>query len=361
MNRNRLLLLFAIVVLFLSTALQAQFQDGSQSADLNLPLISQKAVTSQRIGITDITISYHRPLVNGRQQLWGKVIPYGKVWRAGANENTTIEFTDPVTIEGKPLAKGIYGLHMIPGENEWTIIFSKNSTAWGSFTYNQAEDALRVTVKPQASDFREALLYDFDALKPDSSVVTLRWEKLVVPFRVAVNANEITARSLPDQLRGLSGFGWNAWDDAAKYLLENKGNLDDALKYADRSIQNEERFDNLLTKSRVLEAQGKKDDAAGQRAKALEKANAVQTHVYARQLQNQGQQPQALEIFRQNAKKHPDEWIVHAGMARVYSAQADFTNAAKEMKTAMAGAPAVAKPNLESLIKRLEAKDDINK
>jgi hypothetical protein len=125
----------------------------AQSALLDLPRPSQHAVVTQRIGITDITIKYHRPLVNKRE-IWGKVVPYGQVWRAGANENTTISFSDPVTIEGKQLAKGIYGLHMIPGQNEWTVIFSNEHTAWGSFTYKQDDDALRVTVKSKPADFR---------------------------------------------------------------------------------------------------------------------------------------------------------------------------------------------------------------
>src|SRR5579863_579968 len=139
---------------------------------LDLPRASQHAVIMQRIGITDITINYHGPLVKGRT-IWGKVVPYGEVWRAGANENTTIKFADAVTIEGKPLDKGTYGLHMIPGQNEWTVIFSKQHTAWGSFTYKESEDALRVTVKPQASEFHEALTYDFNDVKPDSAVATL--------------------------------------------------------------------------------------------------------------------------------------------------------------------------------------------
>ena len=128
----------------------------AQSTILDIPRQSQHAVLMQRVGITDITISYHRPLVAGRK-IWGGVVPYGQVWRAGANENTTIEFTDQVMIEGKPLDRGTYGLHMIPNADEWTVIFSKNSTSWGSFTYDQKEDALRVNVKPHATEFREAL------------------------------------------------------------------------------------------------------------------------------------------------------------------------------------------------------------
>src|SRR5438270_1954328 len=152
----------------------------AQSTQLNLPRDSQRASVTQRIGITDITVKYHRPLVKGRT-IWGKVVPYGQVWRAGANENTTITFTDPVSIEGKPLDKGTYGLHMIPNEDHWTVIFSKMSDAWGSFTYDQKEDALRVDVKPQTTDMHDALTYDFDDLKADSAVLTLRWEKVAVP------------------------------------------------------------------------------------------------------------------------------------------------------------------------------------
>jgi len=186
----------------------------AQSFVLDLPRPSQHAVIIQRIGITDVTINYHRPMVNKRK-LWGGLVPYGQVWRAGANENTTIKFSDPVTIEGKPLAAGAYGLHMIPGENEWTVIFSRNSTSWGSFTYNQAEDALRVTVKPQAAEFHEALTYDFDDVNPDSTVVTLRWEKVAVPFKVGVNTHEIVEQNLHNQLRGLAQYSWQGWDDAA--------------------------------------------------------------------------------------------------------------------------------------------------
>src|SRR3989441_1394003 len=186
----------------------------AQSFVLDLPRPSQRAQITQRVGITDVTISYHRPLVNNRK-VWDALVPYGKVWRAGANENTTITFSDPVTIEGKPLPKGAYGLHMIPGENEWTVIFSKSSTSWGSFTYDQAEDALRVAVKPQPAEFHEALTYDFDDPKPDSSVVTLRWERLAVPFKVGVNVKEIVAQSLHNQLRDLAQFTWFGWDDAA--------------------------------------------------------------------------------------------------------------------------------------------------
>ena len=348
------------VVLVIEGLLLCGSMATAQSFVLDLPRGSQHAVVSQRIGITDITINYHRPLVNKRK-VWGGLVPYGQVWRAGANENTTITFTDSVTIEGKPLLKGAYGLHMIPGENEWIVIFSKNSTSWGSFTYSEAEDALRVSVKPQTTDFHEALIYDFDDVGPDSSLVTLRWEKVAVPFKVGVNTHEIVAANLHSQLRGLSQYSWDGWDDAANYLLTEKLDLNEALTYCDRSIKNEERYDNLMTKSRVLDALNRKDEATTSRNKALTMANAVQLHGYARQLQIDGKQAEAFAIFKENAKKNPDKWVVHVGMSRMYSSQGDFPNAVKEMNEAVAGAPDGQKQPLQAFAKRLEAKEDINK
>jgi hypothetical protein len=332
----------------------------AQSVALNLPRPSQHAVLTQRIGITDITINYHRPLVNGRQ-VWGKLVPYGDVWRAGANENTTVTFTDPVSIEGHALPAGTYGLHMIPTENEWTVIFSKNSTSWGSFTYNQSEDALRVGVKPQPTDMHEALTYDFDDVKPSSAVVTLRWEKLAVPFKVDVKSDDIVAENLHKQLRGLAQYTWDGWDDAANYLLTDKVHLDEALTYTDRSIQNEERYENLITKSKVLAALGRNEEAKAATDRALALANAIQLHTYARGLQNDGKTEEAYKVFQENAKRNPNSWVVHVGMARMYSGKGDFPSASKELGTAIATAPEPQKPPLQALAKRLDAKQDINK
>src|SRR5579863_10567122 len=261
-----LVIVFAVFG-FAQQQANAQFKNGSQAVELNLPRLSQRAQVVQRIGITDVTIVYHSTLVGGRE-LWGKTVPYGQVWRAGANENTTISFTDPVTIEGQPLDRGTYGLHMIPGEDQWTVIFSKDSSDWGSFSYKQADDALRVTVKPQTAELHDALAYDFDQIKPDSTTVTLRWDKVAVPFKVSVKVNDIVTASIQRQIHGLNQYYWEGWDDAAGYFLANKINLDEALKDEEQSIQSEERFDNLISKSRILEAMGRKDDAVAFHNKA---------------------------------------------------------------------------------------------
>lgn len=331
----------------------------AQSFVLDLPLASQRAEISQRIGITDITIKYHRPLVKDRK-IWDGLVPYGKVWRVGANENTTITFSDAVLIEGKPLDKGAYGLHVIPKADEWTIIFSKNSTSWGSFTYDQAEDALRVTVKPKAAEMHNALTYDFDQLQPDSAVVELEWEKIAVPFKVSVDVHDVVLASLKKQLRNLSQYTWMSWNDAADYLVTEKIGLSEALTYADKSIENEDRYDNEITKSKVLTALNRKDEAATAQKKALDLANPLQIHSYARQLQGEKRSEEAFAIFRENAKKHPDQWFVHSGLARMYCAQGKFDDAAKEMKLALAGAPDNQKSYVDGLVRRLEAKQDIN-
>ena len=346
-------------VLLLVSVLALPALCSAQSFVLDLPLQSQQAQISQRIGITDITIAYHRPLVNDRK-VWGGLVPYGQVWRAGANINTTITFSDPVMVEGKPLDRGTYGLHMIPNADEWTVIFSRNSTSWGAFTYDQAEDALRVTVKPKTADMHNALTYDFDELKPDSAVVEMEWEKIAVPFKVSVDVHDAVQASLKKQLRNLSQYTWISWDDAANYLLTEKIAYDDALKYANKSIENEDRYDNEITKSKALMALNRKDEAMAAEKKALDLASPLQIHLYARGLQGEKRSDEAFAIFRENAKKHPDQWYVHSGLARIYCSQGKFDDAAKEMKLALAGAPENQKSYVDGLVKRLESKQDIN-
>jgi tetratricopeptide (TPR) repeat protein len=351
---------FLIALLALAASLAVAAPAQAQSALLDLPRDSQHAQITQKIGITNITINYHRPLVKGRK-IFGGLEQYGKVWRAGANENTTIEFSDPVTVEGKPLAAGVYGLHMIPGESEWTVIFSKTSTAWGSFSYDQKDDAARVAVKAQPAELHEALTYDFDDPKADSTVVTMRWDKIAVPFKVEVNTHEIVAASLRRQLQGRAQYNWDGWDDAATYLADQKIDLEEALKYEDRSIQLEERFDNLITKARVLDLLNRKDEAAKARTQALAMGTAIQLHVYGRQLQQQGKQDEAFNVYRDNIKKNPDHWLVHNELARLAVAKGDYETALKEMKLSAARATDQNKPAIEALVKRLENKEDINK
>jgi hypothetical protein len=358
-NMRRGLLGLVVGLGCLATSANAQFKNGGQATELKLPTLSQRSIITQQIGLTNITVNYCRPLVGGRT-LWDKEIPYGKVWRAGANENTVISFSDDVSVEGHALPAGTYGLHMIPGADQWTVIFSKNSTSWGSFSYDDKEDALRVTTKPQTGEFEEALVYTFEDVKPDSTAVTLRWAKIAVPFHVSVDVNAIVLRSIQNQLRNVGGFTWAGYDEAANWLLDTNTNLDQAMKWEDTSTQAEERFDNLLTKSQILEAQGKKQESEAAKAKAFDLANGVQLHAYGRGLQIQKKQEEGFAVFQINIKKRPNEWYTHGELSRIASAKGDFATATKEMKLALAGAPDGAKKQIQGLIDRLEKKQDIN-
>ena len=355
----RFLLSISLGLAFCIGSAQAQFKNGSQATELNLPRISQHGVTAQTIGISTVTIEYSRPLA-GTREVWGKTVPYGKVWRAGANENSTIAFSDDVAIEGKPLAAGTYGLHMIPDKDQWTIVFSKNSTSWGSFSYDEKEDALRVTVKPATDQNFDTLTYTFDDVKPDSAVATMRWEKIAVPFRVSVDVKAATLKSIRNQLRSVGGFTWAGYDEAANWCLDGNYNLEEALKWEETSIQNEDRFENLETKSRILDAMGKKDEAAKTLSAAFAKANATQLYVYARGLQRAGNTKRAFELYPQVAKKDPNHWLSHLAQARLASHSGDYASASKEMKLAIAGAPEANKPFLEPMLAKLDTKADIN-
>ncbi len=159
---------------------------------------SLKASVMQTLGVdTEITIVYSRPGVKGRK-IWGELVPYGLApgnryskdqpypWRAGANESTTIEFSKDVVVEGKPLPAGKYSIHMIPSENDWIVIFNKNNAGWGSYAYSKAEDALRITVTPKDAPLQEWLLFGFGDLAGTSAVAFLRWEKLIIPFKIGL-------------------------------------------------------------------------------------------------------------------------------------------------------------------------------
>jgi tetratricopeptide (TPR) repeat protein len=345
-------------LLTFSVAMAVAASADAQSFVIDIPLKSPVAAVSQRIGLTDIDIRYHRPLVNGRK-IWGGLVPYGKVWRTGANVNTTISFSDPVTIDGHPLDRGTYGFHAIPAPGEWTLIFSKNSTSWGSFTYDQSEDALRVPVKPEPSPMHEELTFEIDHLHPDSAVVALEWENLRIPFQVGVDVHATVQSALKRQLRGLERYVWMSWDDAAGYLLHEKIALDDALAYADHSISMEDRFDNELTKSNVLAALNRPAESQVARRRAIALGSAVQLRDYGVSLLGTDREA-AFAVFRENARSHPDAWQAHEGLARMYSAQGKFADALKEAQAALASAPESEKADLQAMAAKLATGKDVN-
>jgi len=333
---------------------------GAQSAFLTLPDVSQRATVSQRVGLTDLTVEYHRPLVAGRK-IFGALAPYGRVWRAGANYNTTIAVTDPVTVEGRPLAKGVYGLHMIPGESSWVVIFSKNATSWGSFSYDSTEDALRVSVAPRPIAHQEVLTYAFDEPAPRSVVLTMRWENVAVPLRIDVDVPHLVAQRLRDQLRGRVQTEWQAWEETANYLLANGLDAAEALRYADRSVAIEDRFENEITKARALTALGRTDSARAVQAKALALGTQRQVYDFGRGLQRLGQQDAALAIYRADLARDPGTWIARLEAARVAVGAHDFGTAVQQAQRAAAVAPPDVKESVQDLVVQLQHGVDINR
>lgn len=178
MNGKFRFLLFGTVALLLFANVTAYAQRAG-----NEPRVSPNAGISQTIGTTVITIEYGRPGVKERP-IWGSLVPYDEVWRAGANEATTISFSADVMIEGNRLPAGTYGLFTIPGKDEWTVIFNKVAKQWGAYKYDAAQDALRVKVKPVASEHTEWLAYCFGDLTPTGGKLLLKWEKVTVPVKI---------------------------------------------------------------------------------------------------------------------------------------------------------------------------------
>lgn len=249
----------------------------SAFAQLQLPQESNKAAVSQIVGDTTISITYFRPNVKGRK-IWGDLVPYDKVWRSGANNATVFEVNNDVTINGQQLPKGKYSLHSIPTANDVTLIFNKTWDQWGSFNYDEKQDQLRVKVKPQmASAPRETLMYEFEAVKDNSTAAVLSWEKWRIPFNI--NVGDVYGRTLA-QIR--SAVQTRKADDVrplnqgAGYILasKKKENYEEALGWLDTSIKTKEGFGNLSAKARLLNEMGKKKEAieAGEKAVQVGKA-----------------------------------------------------------------------------------------
>ena len=359
----------------------------AQSPGLTLPPSggNQKATIIQQIGPATVRIDYSSPDVTGpngqdrKGQIWGQLVPHGLTnlgfgngnpgpWRAGANENTVFSVSHDVQVEGKDLPAGTYGLHMITGEDEWQIIFSRNASSWGSFFYDDSEDALRVAVKPEEAPFREWLTYDAIDRQATSATLALHWEEVRVPFTVQVeNANDLYVAVIEDELRSSPGFAWQNWNAAAQFALTNSTHLDKGLEWAEAAVSapfvGQENFTTLSTQAAILAALKRSDGARTALMKAVghPTAGPIQIHSLARTLQVQGQTDTAVEVFLLNAERHGEGWPIKVGLARAHSAQGDFKKALKYARLAHAEAPdALNKGNLEKVIEILEAGKDFN-
>ena len=339
---------------------------------------NQKAGVIQYIGPVKVSIDYSSPNVHGtrgtdrRGHIWGELVPYGLSnlgfgngkpgpWRAGSNENTVFAVSSDVTIEGKPLSAGRYGLHMIPGKEEWTIIFNKNADAWGSFYYEDSEDALRVNVKPRKHEYREYLTYEFLDRKPDSATAELQWEELAIGWSIKVpDVNGIYVSRLRHELTNQTGFDYHAFDQAAGYTVRAKANLEQGLVWADQAISQQgigvANFQTYSVKAQVLHAMGRDSESKAlmQAALRLPTTSAIEIHTYARQLQQGKFNDEANEVFKFNAERNGDAWPVHVGLARLYVSKGDTKQALEHARIAVKQAPDdLNRKNLEAMIDAL--------
>ncbi|HEV7919653.1 MAG TPA: DUF2911 domain-containing protein [Thermoanaerobaculia bacterium] len=236
------------------------------TAQLKLPRPSPKQTITQSVGLTDITISYSRPGVKGRS-IWGSLVPYGQVWRTGANEATTIQFSTDVTVGGKQLPAGTYSLHTIPGRDSWLIVLNSDTNLWGSFDFDPAKDLLRFEAKPEAAPFTEWLTFDFADPGPETAKIVLRWEKIAVPFQVMTGTSARAMANIQDALAKAAPDDWQTPYSAAGYAFD-QGNIANATTWLDRSLATKQTMPALWLKARM---QAK----AGNKAEAMKTANAA--------------------------------------------------------------------------------------
>ncbi len=348
---------------------------GRAIAQLPLPPNgdNQKSSATQWVGPVEITITYSSPNVHGpngddrKGHIWGELVHYGFIdqgygpskaapWRAGANENTTIQFSNDVKINGKELKAGTYGLFLdVEKEGSWYWIFSTNSSSWGSYYYDVKEDALRVETVPKDVEYTEWLTYGFDDREPSSTTAYLQWENKRVPFKIEVpNVNDLYVNKLREVLNGTTtGFNYQSWMTGAQFCARNKINLEEALTWAEIAISGtfigQEDFFSLQTKALVLSAMGKDADVDALMDKAIKQPTATMQalHQYGRSLLSAGKNQKALEVFKLNRQRNPeDKFTTYVGLARGYAANGDKKNAIKNWETAIKNVPENQKPFL---------------
>jgi hypothetical protein len=354
---------------------------------------NQRSEVSQWMGLVKVTVNYSSPSVknhaSGRDRtgsIWGKLVPYGLSenpyrvgqtmperipWRAGANENTTVAFSHDVYVEGQKIPAGIYGLHMIPDTSEWTIIFSKNPKSWGSYFYDASMDALRVKVRPQVAELHSDLTYEFTERELASTTLSLMWEKLRVPIKLAVpNIADIHLTQIRLELTSGKGFGWQEYLSGARFCLNTyKGNYEEALEWMNRALECDAlwsdlaatpiniNFITLQTKAQVLVRLGRMREADSTIAAAISHPTSTSEGVlqYGMFLLTEKKRDEAVKIFQKNEAKFPKEWSAHWGLANGYAATGDLKKSLKHAQQALTNAPDDEKEEIQAAIESLKA------
>jgi hypothetical protein len=347
---------------------------ASQSITIPPSGDNQKSSVTQWIGLVSVTVTYNSPNVHGPQaedrtgHIWGELVPYGFTdpgygtstsapWRAGSNENTTIEFSHGVTIDGKAIAAGKYGIFLVVEKDKpWTWILSTDNDKWGHYHYNPKNDIVRVAATPKDVTSVEWLSFGFDDRLSNSTVMFLEWERKRVELKIEVpNINELYVDKIRGEIQGhRMGFSNQSWIDAANFCAQNKVNLEEALQWAEYAISGrfigKEDFRSLQAKANVLDAMGKSQEAGATMMKAMNHSSASmqELHNYGRSLLNSGKKEKAMEVFKLNRKKHPeDSFTTYVGLARAYTAIGDKKNAIKNWEIAIKNLPDDQKQNVD--------------
>ncbi|MCM2269434.1 MAG: DUF2911 domain-containing protein [Thermoanaerobaculia bacterium] len=360
------------------------FASAAAAQRLTLPRQgeNQRSEVRQRIGLVEVAVDYGSPDVhapNGadrRGKIWGQLVPWGYAnlgfgtcgercpWRGGADENTVFSTTHDLEVEGQRLAAGRYGLHFLPGESEWTVIFSRDADSWGSFFYDEANDALRVVVEPKRREYREWLAYDFTDRRPESAVLELQWEELAVPIRLAVpDAGELYYRKIAAELRNEPGFDAAGWAEGARFLAGRKLHLDVAERWAETAVDSPQvgraDFDTLSTLALVKRTAGKPADAAAAMERAIAHPTATPFGLYGIARPLVASEPaEALRLFELGHARFDGAWPLEVGLGRAHAALGDAEKALVHLRKAVTQAPDEGnKRNLERMVGLLEKGD----
>lgn len=341
--------LVTLVVLLVATNASA----AEYSREVWLPMPSPSAAVEQTLGATKVRVEYARPAVKERA-IWGALVPWGEVWRTGADLNTRISVSTEVRFGGAVLPAGTYGLHSIPREQgPWTVIVSRDAHAWGSYAYTEGQDAVRVEVTPRAAEHVEDLRFSFESLTADAMVLSLRWEKLELPIEIAIDRKATVLADLERQLTGLPQFYPASWSDAARFAIE-VGDLTRAEAWSERSLGVDETFAGLIVRSELRTAQGKTAEAAADRERALALGNPSDLHQFGRRLLDSGDTAGAVVVFRTNVARHPESWLAPVGLARGLAVSGEKAEATRVLRRAIEMAPEASREQLRQLGARLE-------
>jgi hypothetical protein len=328
---------------------------------------SPAATVTQTIGISTVSVNYSRPSVKGRE-VWGKLVPYGwnaqgfgngnsAPWRAGANENTTIKFSHAAKIEGKDIPAGEYGLFFVVNpDNTGEVILSKDYRSWGSFFYDEKNDLLRAKIQLRSIPMTELLTYDFINTTKVAADLVLNWEKKQFPVKIEFDVDKIVMNNAMEELKGPTGFNWQGYASAANYAIQNKMDYDQAMKWIDQAIAQNNAFSTLNVKSNLLKAMGKTADADTIMNQAIAIANENELNVYGYTLMNNKEYDKAIDIFVLNTKKNPKSANAFDSLGEAYATKGDKKNAIANFKKSLSmNPPANVKANSEKFLKDLGA------